>query len=103
MSDALMSVYKLIWDDFCAWYLEMVKPEFGKPIDELTYTKTVSLFESLLKLLHPFMPFITEELWSELQTRGVRENIIVAAWPQAGAIDTPLLSEADFAFETITP
>jgi len=102
MSDALMCVYKLIWDDFCAWYLEMIKPEFGKPIDELTYSKTVSLFESLLKLLHPFMPFITEELWSELQTRGTRENMIVAAWPQAGAIDKALLSEADFAFETIT-
>jgi valyl-tRNA synthetase len=102
MSDALMCVYKLIWDDFCAWYLEMVKPEFGKSIDELTYTKTVSLFESLLKVLHPFMPFITEELWSELKTRDARENIIVAPWPQAGAMNAALLSEADFAFETIT-
>ncbi|MBL7875587.1 MAG: valine--tRNA ligase [Cyclobacteriaceae bacterium] len=102
MSDALMCVYKLIWDDFCAWYLEMVKPEFGKPLDELTYTKTVSLFESLLKLLHPFMPFITEELWSELQLRATRENVIVATWPHAGAVDSSLLSEANFAFETIT-
>lgn len=102
MSDALLAVYKLIWDDFCAWYLEMVKPEFGKPIDSKTYTKTVSLFESLLKVLHPFMPFITEELWSELQERKEKENIIVASWPTPGAVDPSLLKEADFAFETIT-
>lgn len=102
MSDALLAVYKLIWDDFCAWYLEMVKPEFGKPIDLVTYTKTVSLFESLLKVLHPFMPFITEELWNELQPRKEKENVIVASWPKSGAVDTALLKEADFAFETIT-
>ena len=102
MSDALLAVYKLIWDDFCAWYLEMIKPEFGKPIDSITYTKTVSHFESLLKVLHPFMPFITEELWSELQTRKEKENIIVASWPKPGAVDTSHLKEADFAFETIT-
>jgi valyl-tRNA synthetase len=102
MSDALLAVYKLIWDDFCAWYLEMIKPEFGKPIDLVTYTKTVSLFESLLKVLHPFMPFITEELWNELQPRKEKENVIVASWPKSGAVDTALLKEADFAFETIT-
>lgn len=102
MSDALLAVYKLIWDDFCAWYLEMVKPEFGKPIDSKTYSKTVSLFESLLKVLHPFTPFITEELWSELQTRKEKENIIVASWPGPGLVDPSLLKEADFAFETIT-
>lgn len=102
MSDALLTVYKLIWDDFCAWYLEMVKPEFGKPIDLVTYTKTVSLFESLLKVLHPFMPFITEELWSELQPRKEKENVIVASWPKPSSVDTALLKESGFAFETIT-
>ncbi len=102
MSDALHGVYKLIWDDFCAWYLEMIKPEFGKPIDAVTYTKTISLFESVLKVLHPFMPFITEELWSELNTRAEKECILVAAWPIAGRIDVPLLHEAALAFETIT-
>jgi valyl-tRNA synthetase len=102
MSDALLTVYKLIWDDFCAWYLEMVKPEFGKPIDSITYNKTVSLFESLLKVLHPFMPFITEELWSELKVRKEKENVIVAVWPKPGAVDGALLKEAEFAFETIT-
>jgi valyl-tRNA synthetase len=102
MSDALHSVYKLIWDDFCAWYLEMIKPEFGKPIDEVTYAKTISLFENALKVLHPFMPFITEELWSELITRAERECILVASWPTVGEIETSLLKEATLAFETIT-
>src|SRR5688572_3141534 len=85
MSDALMCIYKLIWDDYCSWYLEMIKPEFGKPIDQNTYDKTVSLFETLLKALHPFMPFITEELWSELKQRKERECIIVGSWPKPGA------------------
>jgi valyl-tRNA synthetase len=102
MSDALHSVYKLIWDDFCTWYLEMIKPEFGKPIDAVTYAKTISLFENALKVLHPFMPFITEELWSKLKPRTERECILVASWPTVGEIDTSLLKEATLAFETIT-
>ncbi len=102
MSDALHGVYKLIWDDFCAWYLEMIKPEFGKPIDAVTYTNTISLFENVLKVLHPFMPFITEELWSELNTRAEKECILVATWPQPGAVDEAILKESNFAFETIT-
>jgi len=102
MSDALHGVYKLVWDDFCAWYLEMIKPEFGKPIDKATYDKTISLFESVLKALHPFMPFITEELWSELRERKEKECIIVATWPQPGAVDEAILKESNFAFETIT-
>src|SRR5690606_18986852 len=61
ISDALLSVYKLIWDDFCSWYLEIIKPEFGKPIDDATYAETIGFFEVLMKALHPFMPFITEE------------------------------------------
>lgn len=102
MSDALHGVYKLIWDDFCAWYLEMIKPEFGKPIDAATYNKTISLFENVLKVLHPFMPFITEELWSELSTRAEKECILVASWPTVGDIESSLLKEATLAFETIT-
>jgi valyl-tRNA synthetase len=101
MSDALQAVYKLIWDDFCAWYLEMIKPEYGKPIDGATYLKTVSLFESVLKVLHPFMPFITEELWNELASRKAKENIIVASWPQVGSIDITVISEAAVAFDLI--
>ncbi|MBX2915984.1 MAG: valine--tRNA ligase [Cyclobacteriaceae bacterium] len=101
MSDALQAVYKLIWDDFCAWYLEMIKPEYGKPIDATTFQKTVSLFEMILKVLHPFMPFITEELWSELSSRKPKENIIVANWPVSGSINTTLMSETTGAFELI--
>ncbi|MCK6617663.1 MAG: valine--tRNA ligase [Cyclobacteriaceae bacterium] len=102
ISDALMTVYKLIWEDFCSWYLEMIKPGFGQPIDEPTFEKTVTFFESLLKILHPFMPFITEELWHELRNRGEREYVIVSAWPKAKPYDTSILKEAAFAFEVIT-
>lgn len=102
MSDALLCVYKLIWDDFCAWYLEIIKPEFGRPIDSITYSQTVSYFESLMKVLHPFMPFITEELWGELQKRSERDCIIVASWPTPSSIDASILLEAEIAFETVT-
>jgi valyl-tRNA synthetase len=101
MSDALMCIYKLIWDDFCSWYLEMVKPEFGKPIDQSTYYKTVSFFETLLKALHPFMPFITEELWHELRERHENECIIMSEWPKYSAVNPELLQEGIIAFEVI--
>lgn len=102
ISDALHTVYKLIWDDFCAWYLEMVKPEFGKPMDEVTYTKTISLFESVLKALHPFMPFITEELWNELSARDSKTCIIVASWPIVKSSNALLIEEANIAFNIIS-
>ena len=82
ISDALLTVYKLVWDDFCALYLEMVKPAYQQPIDGETLRQTVGFFETLLKLLHPFMPFITEELWHELAPRTERDFVCVAAWPQ---------------------
>ncbi len=82
MSDALMTVYKLVWDDFCAQYLEMVKPAYQAPIDAESLRHTVGFLETLLKLLHPFMPFITEELWHELAPRGAREYVCVAHWPR---------------------
>ena len=69
ISDALMTIYKLIWDDFCSWLLELVKPEYGKPIDRYTHTRIVGLFENNLRLLHPFMPFLTEELWHFISPR----------------------------------
>lgn len=102
MSDALMTVYKLIWDDFCSWYLEIIKPEFGKPIDGETYNTTVKFFETLLKALHPFMPFITEELWHELQERTERDCILVASWPVPEKSDKKVLTESTVAFEIIT-
>ncbi|MFM8743866.1 MAG: valine--tRNA ligase [Cytophagales bacterium] len=101
ISDALHTTYKLVWDDFCAWYLEIVKPEFGKPIDETTYHKTISYFENLLKILHPFMPFITEELWHELKERKEKECIIVEAWPKAKTINIELIKNSELAFKSI--
>lgn len=101
MSDALMCIYKLVWGDFCSWYLEMIKPEFEQPIDEQTYKSTIAYFETLLKALHPFMPFITEELWHELQDRGERDCILVAQWPTPAKADKTILTEGSFALDTI--
>jgi valyl-tRNA synthetase len=85
ISDALMATYKLVWDDYCAWFLEMIKPEFinGKssPIDEITYQRSVEFLEALLKIMHPFMPFLTEEIWHFLNERKSNEAIIVSEWP----------------------
>ena len=77
LSEALMAVYKLFWDEFSSWYLEMVKPAYGQPIDKVTYEKTLNFFDTLLKLLHPFMPFITEELWQHIYDRKEGESIMV--------------------------
>lgn len=82
ISDVLMSVYKLIWDDFCSWYLEAVKPEFGKPIDAKTYQFTIQNLENCLKILHPFMPFLTEEIWQLIEERTPENALIVAAYPE---------------------
>ena len=95
MSDALMTVYKLVWDDFCALYLEMVKPAYQHPIDAETLRHTTAYLETLLKLLHPFMPFITEELWHELAERGPRDYVCVAPWPKASAPAAPARILAD--------
>ena len=76
ISEALMTVYRLFWDEFSSWYLEMIKPEYGKPIDKLTYEATLKFFNSLLKMLHPFMPFITEELWQHIYERKDSESIM---------------------------
>ena len=102
MSDALLTVYKLTWDDYCSWYLEMIKPEYGKPIDRETYNRTVDLFDDLLKALHPFMPFISEELWHELRDRKQTEFIAQAAWPSAGKVHNGILKESTDAFDLIT-
>lgn len=102
ISDALMTTYKLVWDDFCSWYLEMVKPAFGSPIDEETFKSTISFFESLLQLLHPFMPFISEELWHELKDRSDRDCIIVSSWPKPEKFNQATLDEAALAFQVIT-
>ena len=96
ISEALMGTYRLVWDDFCSWYLEMVKPNYGSQIDSTTYARTIQQLEKILKLLHPFMPFLTEEIWHLIDDR--KEDIIVAHWPITGAVNEQLLSD----FENIT-
>ena len=101
ISDALMATYKLVWDDFCSWYLELVKPEYQQPMDQKTYDQTVVFFEKLLCLLHPFMPFITEELWHELRARAEGDDIIVAQYPNPGKVNATLLSNFEKAEKVI--
>jgi valyl-tRNA synthetase len=96
-----MSTYKLIWGDFCSWYLEMIKPDYQKPIDAATKEATIKFFEKILKLLHPFMPFISEELWHELGERAADDCLIVGEWPKANSYDEKILKEAELAFEVI--
>ncbi len=95
LSESLMGIYKLVWDDFCAWYLEMIKPVYQKPIDRETYQVTIQYFEKILKLLHPFMPFLTEELWHDelFGERAELECCIVAPYPVAGSINSTLLQD----------
>lgn len=102
ISEVLMSVYKLVWDDFCSSYLEMIKPAYQKPIDKTTLAKTLAYFEELLKLLHPFMPFISEEIWSLIANRDVKNRLIVTPWPLANKIDTILLANEAIAAEVIS-
>lgn len=102
VSDALMTLYKLTWDDFCSWYLEMIKPEYGKPTDRGTQQAAISFFEHILKCLHPFMPFITEELWHALGDRREEDCVLVAPWPRATAYNGAILEEANFAFAIVT-
>jgi valyl-tRNA synthetase len=109
LSEALMSIYKLIWDDFCSWYLEMVKPApsnspevGGKPVvDKYTLSRTVGFFETLIQLAHPFMPFITEEVWHQLQKRGDKECIIISQWPKADATNKIILEQGEIVKEVI--
>jgi valyl-tRNA synthetase len=91
ISDALMALYKLIWDDYCSWLLELIKPAYQQPIDEATKKDAFELMERLLVLLHPFMPFLTEELWQQLDSRPEGSSICVAHWPQSGPINEQLI------------
>ena len=102
LSDALMSVYKLVWDDFCSWLLEMIKPSYGEAIDRKTYHQVVDILEQNLKILHPFMPFLTEEIWHYLKERTPEQALIVSCWPSSEPINTSLLEEFEFASEVIS-
>ena len=95
LSEALMAVYKLFWDEFSSWYLEMIKPAYGEPIDQKTYDLTLHFFDLMLRLLHPFMPFITEELWQNLQDRKAGESIMVAPLEQLGEADEQLIAKVE--------
>ena len=97
ISEALMAVYKLFWDEFSSWYLEVVKPEFGKPMDKKTYDATTGFFDALLRMLHPFMPFITEELWQQLEERREGQSIMYAEMPVPTVTDGDIIAR----FETL--
>ena len=102
ISDALMSTYKLIWDDFCSWLLEIVKPAYNTGIDHETYLKVCVLFEDNLRILHPFMPFLSEELWHVLKSRSKEEALIVSDWPEQKSIDTAILNQFNHTAALIT-
>ena len=102
ISDALMKIYKLVWDDFCSWLLEMIKPAFGSPIDTKTYNEVIRLFEECLKLLHPFMPFVTEEIWQQISSRTPQEALIIANYPKEKPFDEGILDEFEFIKEVIS-
>jgi valyl-tRNA synthetase len=101
MSDALMAVYKLVWDDFCSFYLEMIKPAYQQPIDRATLTATLGFLENILKVLHPFMPFITEEIWQDIQERADKDYLVVAAWPKADLVDPIVLERMEKAMDIV--
>ena len=102
LSDALMSTYKLIWDDFCSWLLEMVKPSYGSPIDKKTYNTVVTILESNLKILHPFMPFLTEEIWQFLEARTPDQALIVASWQEHKPYNQSILDGFEFASDVVS-
>ena len=101
LSDALMSIYKLVWDDFCSWFLEMIKPAYQKPIDKATFDKSIEMLEANLKLLHPFMPFLTEEIWQHIAERTPAEALIIAEYPEIIAFDEKLIADFEFSSEVI--
>lgn len=102
ISDALMAIYKLVWDDFCSWLLEIVKPAYQKPIDRTTFEAVIHLFEQNLKVLHPFMPFLTEEVWQHIAERTPEEALIVSSWPEVEKASEAIISNFDFAAEVIS-
>jgi len=102
LSDALMETYKLIWNDFCSWLLEMVKPAYQQPIDKTTYDAVITILENNLKILHPFTPFLSEEIWQHIAERSPEEALIIAKWPESKPINEALIKEFDFAAEVIS-
>jgi valyl-tRNA synthetase len=101
LSEILMTIYKLVWDDFCSWYLEMIKPAYQQPIDKATYETTIEFFDQIVRLLHPFMPFITEEAWHVLRERGEKETIMYTRMPEEGDFNKELITKFTIAEEVI--
>ena len=101
LSDALMGIYKLVWDDFCSWFLEIIKPAYQQPIDKATFDKAIELLEANLKLLHPFMPFLTEEIWQYIAERTPEQALIISEWPTMQNTNADLIAEFDFVIEVI--
>ncbi len=102
ISDVLMSCYKLVWNDFCSWLLEILKPAYQQPIDAKTKIACIQLFEDNLKLLHPFMPFITEELWQNIKQRNAEDALIISQWPEQKSFDKSIIKNFDLTAEVIT-
>ncbi|MBD0852353.1 valine--tRNA ligase [Maribacter arenosus] len=101
ISDALMAIYKLIWDDYSSWLLEIVKPAYQQPIDRMSFEAIIGIFENNLKLLHPFMPFLTEEIWQHIAERSPNEALVVSQWPSIQKPDVGLIRQFEFAAEVI--
>ena len=102
ISDALMATYKLVWDDFCSWLLEIVKPEYGKPIDKKTYDTVIAALEDNLRILHPFTPFASEEIWQNITERTPEEALIINKWPSLAKPNLDLLEDFELATQVIT-
>jgi valyl-tRNA synthetase len=102
ISDALMAIYKLVWDDFCSWFLEMIKPGYQQPIDSVTFAKAIEMLENNLKLLHPFMPFLTEEIWQIIAPRTKEEALIVSTWPEIKPFSASLITDFENTIEVIS-
>jgi len=102
ISDALMVIYKLVWDDFCSWFLEMIKPGYQQPIDGVTFAKAIEMLENNLKVLHPFMPFLTEEIWQIIAERTAEEALIVSTWPEMKPFNSVIIADFENTIEVIS-
>ena len=102
LSDALLAIYKLVWDDFCSWFLEMIKPAYQQPIDSATFAKAIEMMENNMKLLHPFMPFLTEEIWHLIAERTPEEALIISTWPESKPFNEKLITDFNQTIEVIS-
>ena len=102
ISDALMAIYKLVWDDYSSWLLEIIKPAYQQPIDRISFEAAIHIFEQNLKLLHPFMPFLTEEVWQHIAKRSPEEALMISQWPERKKINTNLIDGFNFSSEVIS-